>query len=108
MKPVTKALPSLLSAKSESAPALLDRLRRGDREAFEVLYEVSFLRVYGYFCRRLRTEAAAERATEAALTVIFSTASTGRLQLPLWRWIFSHVRAVEARVRRALPDAVSA
>jgi len=105
---VTKGRPSLFPAKTASTPELLARLRCGDRAAFEVVYEGCFLRVYGYFSRRLRSAAAAERATEAALTAVFSALCEGRGQLPLPHWIFGHVLRVEARALKTLPEAASA
>ena len=107
-KTVTKVRPPLSPAKNASTPELLARLQRGERAAFEILFEASFLRVYAYFSRRLRSEAGAERATEAALTAVFSAFCEGRAQLPLPRWILGHVRQVEARALKALPEAASA
>jgi DNA-directed RNA polymerase specialized sigma24 family protein len=105
---VTKASPSLFFAKSGSTLEILEKLRRGDREAFEIFFEESFLRVYRHFRRRLRSAADAERATETALTAVFSALCEGRSQLPLPRWILGQVRLVKVRGLKALPEAASA
>ena len=106
---MTKARPPLLLARNASTADLLAELQRGDRAAFEVLFEACFLRVYAYFSRRLGSAAGAERATEAALTAVFSTLCEDRARsLPLPRWILGLVRQVEARARKAPPEAASA
>jgi len=102
-----KSRPPRLSSDG-SEPDLLSQLDGLDREAFELLYETYFARVYSYFRRRFETVAAAEEATEEALTAIFDAISTGRAQLPLKPWILSKVRAVERDVRSQSLAKVSA
>ena len=94
--------------RSSSAPstgnsdeALVDRLRAGDREAFDDIYERYFKRVYSFLHKRLGNRADTEETTQEVFANIFSSIDSFRGDAPFAAWIFGLTRrTLSARFRR--------
>lgn len=92
----------------ESAPqgrvsdeALVDRIRAGDREAFDEIYDRYFKRVYAFLDKRLRNRADTEETTQEVFINIFSSIDGFRGDAPFAAWIFGLTRrTLAARFRR--------
>jgi RNA polymerase sigma-70 factor (ECF subfamily) len=85
----------------ESDELLVDRLRSGDRSAFDELYARYFKRVYAFLDRRLRNRADTEETTQEVFVNIFSSIDGYRGDAPFAAWIFGLTRrTLAARFRR--------
>lgn len=87
-----------------SAPTdgeLVDRLRKGDEQAFEVLYQRYFKRIYHFVEKRLHLRADAEETTQEVFICVFSNIESYRGEAPVAAWIFGITRRViAARFKR--------
>ena len=80
---------------------LVDRLRAGDREAFDDIYQRYFKRVYAFLDKRLGNRADTEETTQEVFTNIFSSIDSFRGDAPFAAWIFGLTRrTLSARFRR--------
>ncbi len=80
---------------------LVDRIREGDRAAFDELYARYFKRVYGFLDRRLSNRADTEETTQEVFVNIFSSIDGYRGDAPFSAWIFGLTRrTLAARFRR--------
>lgn len=80
---------------------LVDRLRGGDRAAFDELYARYFKRVYAFLDKRLRNRADTEETTQEVFINIFSSIDGYRGDAPFAAWIFGLTRrTLAARFRR--------
>lgn len=75
---------------------IIDRVRKGDREAFEVLYERYFKRVYRFIDRRMGVRADVEETTQEVFIAVFSCLDSYRGEAPFAAWIFGVTRRVIA------------
>lgn len=88
-------------ATGNSDEALVDRLRTGDREAFDDIYERYFKRVYSFLHKRLGNRADTEETTQEVFANIFSSIDSFRGDAPFAAWIFGLTRrTLSARFRR--------
>ena len=87
-----------------SAPTdgeLVDRLRKGDEQAFDLLYQRYFKRIYHFVERRLAVRADAEETTQEVFISVFSSIDSYRGEAPVAAWIFGITRRViAARFKR--------
>ena len=80
---------------------LVERLRTGDREAFDKIYQRYFKRVYAFLDKRLRNRADTEETTQEVFINIFSSIDGYRGDAPLAAWIFGLTRrTLAARFRK--------
>ena len=80
---------------------LVDRLRKGDEQAFEILYQRYFKRIYHFVEKRLRQRADAEETTQEVFICVFSSIDSYRGEAPVAAWIFGITRRViAARFKR--------
>ncbi len=80
---------------------LVERLRKGDEQAFEVLYQRYFKRIYHFIEKRLRVRADAEETTQEVFICVFSSIDSYRGEAPVAAWIFGITRRViAARFKR--------
>jgi RNA polymerase sigma-70 factor (ECF subfamily) len=80
---------------------LVERIRGGDRAAFDELYARYFKRVYGFLDRRLSNRADTEETTQEVFVNIFSSIDGYRGDAPFSAWIFGLTRrTLAARFRR--------
>ncbi|MGB0617900.1 MAG: RNA polymerase sigma factor [Myxococcota bacterium] len=80
---------------------LVERLRTGDREAFNEIYQRYFKRVYAFLDKRLRNRADTEETTQEVFINIFSSIDGYRGDAPLAAWIFGLTRrTLAARFRK--------
>jgi RNA polymerase sigma-70 factor (ECF subfamily) len=85
----------------ESDEVLVDRVRAGDRSAFNEIYGRYFKRVYAFLDRRLRNRADTEETTQEVFINIFSSIDSYRGDAPLAAWIFGLTRrTLASRFRR--------
>lgn len=91
-------------ARTETLPTdgeLVDRLRKGDEQAFEMLYQRYFKRIYHFVEKRLRVRADAEETTQEVFINVFSSIDSYRGEAPVGAWIFGITRRViAARFKR--------
>jgi len=90
-KPLANADPN-----GSSDAALVMRIETGEREAFEVLYERYFGRVYGFVARRLRNRADAEETVQEVFASVFSSLGSYRGEAPFPAWVLGVARRVIA------------
>jgi len=86
----------------------VEQILKGDRKAFELLYETYFRRIYRFALRRLGDAGEAEDVTqEVFLTVIKALPSfQGTSSLLVWMFGITRNKANLYRMRRALSDGV--
>lgn len=75
---------------------IVDKVRKGDREAFEILYERYFKRVYRFIDRRMGIRADVEETTQEVFIAVFSCLDSYRGEAPFSAWIFGVTRRVIA------------
>jgi RNA polymerase sigma-70 factor (ECF subfamily) len=71
---------------------LVERLRQGDREAFDALYQRYFERVFRFVDRRMANRADAEEVVQEAFINLFSSIHTFRGDAPFGAWVFGVAR----------------
>ena len=80
---------------------LVNRVRAGEREAFDRLYESYFNRVYGFTNRRVRDSHDTEEIVQEIFTTAFTAIHGYRGEAPFGAWLFGLARRViAARFRR--------
>jgi RNA polymerase sigma-70 factor (ECF subfamily) len=85
----------------ESDEVLVDRIRDGDRAAFEAIYQRYFKRIYAYLDKRLRNRADSEETTQEVFINVFSSIDGYRGEAPFAAWIFGLTRrTLAARFKR--------
>ena len=86
---------------AESDDRLVDRVREGDRAAFDEIYGRYFKRVYAFLDKRLRNRADTEETTQEVFINIFSSIDSFRGEAPFAAWVFGLTRrTLAARFRR--------
>jgi len=81
--------------------ALVEKVRSGDRSAFDRLYEQYFHRVYGFASRRVRDSHDTEEIVQEIFTTAFTAIHGFRGEAPFGAWLFGLARRViAARFRR--------
>lgn len=81
--------------------ALVDRIRAGERAAFDELYQRYFKRVYAFLDKRLRNRWDTEETTQEVFINVFSSLDGYRGDAPFAAWIFGLTRrTLAARFRR--------
>jgi len=89
------------SARTLTDEMLVDRVREGDRSAFDEIYRRYFKRVYGFLDKRLRNRADTEETTQEVFINIFSSLDSFRGEAPFAAWIFGLTRrTLSSRFRR--------
>ncbi len=89
------------TAQADPDEVLVDRLRAGDRAAFDELYDRYFKRVYAFLDKRLRNRADTEETTQEVFINIFASIDSFRGDAPFAAWIFGLTRrTLAARFRR--------
>ena len=94
----------------QTAPdeTLVERLRNGDREAFDLLYDRYFKRVHGFIGRRMSNQADAEETTQEVFINLFSSIHTYRGDAPFAAWLFGVARrTLASRFKRRRHEMVS-
>jgi RNA polymerase sigma-70 factor (ECF subfamily) len=75
-----------------SDEALIERTGRGDHEAFEILYERYFPRVYRFVSRRLDNRSDVEETVQEVFINIFSSLGSYRGEAPFPAWVLGVTR----------------
>ena len=70
----------------------VERLSRGDEEAFNRLYDRYFPRVYHFVNKRLRNRADTEETVQEVFTSVFSSIGTYRGDAPFAAWVLGVAR----------------
>ncbi len=83
-------------ADGPSDGVLVDRIRKGDQHAFEVMYDRYFKRVYRFVDNRLNIRADVEETTQEIFISVFSSIESYRGDAPFAAWIFGISRRVIA------------
>jgi RNA polymerase sigma-70 factor (ECF subfamily) len=90
---------------NEQEPAdseLIERIRRSDEAAFNLLYERYFHRVYSFAYLRLRSRADTEEVVQDIFTAVFRSIDAYRGQSSLLAWIYGIAKnTVNNHIRRA-------
>ncbi len=93
--------PSRADTPNTPDEALVDRIRSGDRAAFDELYQRYFKRVYAFLDKRLRNRWDTEETTQEVFINIFASLDGYRGDAPFAAWIFGLTRrTLAARFRR--------
>jgi RNA polymerase sigma-70 factor (ECF subfamily) len=77
---------------AETDEALVERVRLGDEEAFEQLYDRFFKRVFAFVDRRLRNSADAEETVQEVFINVFNSIEGFRGEAPFAAWVFGVTR----------------
>ena len=75
---------------------LIDLVVNGDREAFEVLYDRYFHRVFAFCSKRLNNRADAEETTQEVFINVFSALASFRNESPFAAWVLGVARRTVA------------
>ncbi|MCC6642205.1 MAG: RNA polymerase sigma factor [Deltaproteobacteria bacterium] len=90
-----------LAATLPTDEALVDRLRAGEREAFETLYDRYLPRIYQYVDRRLRNRADTEETVQEVFFNVFNSIDSFRGEAPFGAWVFGLTRrTIAARFKK--------
>lgn len=81
-----------VAPESDSDEALVERLRNGDKAAFQHLYDRYFRRVYHFLDKRLRNPADTEETTQEVFINLFSSIGNFRGEAPFAAWVFGVTR----------------
>jgi RNA polymerase sigma-70 factor (ECF subfamily) len=88
--------------------ALVERLRTGDHEAFNELYQRYFKRIYAFVDRRMGNRADAEETVQEVFINVFSSIEGYRGEAPFGAWIFGVTRrTIAARFKKKRHPTVS-
>jgi RNA polymerase sigma-70 factor (ECF subfamily) len=96
----------MAAAESERAAAvadeeLIERIGRGERAAFEVLYERYFPRVYSFVAKRLGNRADVEETVQEVFVGVFSGLASFRREGAFAAWVLGVARrTVAARFKK--------
>lgn len=81
---------------------LLERIRAGDEQAFSVLYERYFQRVYNFAYARLRNRADAEEAAQDTFIAVFRSIDAYQGKSSLLSWVYGIAKnTVNNQIRRS-------
>ncbi len=90
-----------LAATPPTDEELVDRLRGGEREAFETLYGRYLSRIYQYVDRRLRNRADTEETVQEVFFNVFNSIDSFRGDAPFGAWVFGLTRrTIAARFKK--------
>lgn len=90
-----------LAATSPTDEELVERLRGGERAAFETLYERYLPRIYQYVDRRLRNRADTEETVQEVFFNVFNSIDSFRGEAPFGAWVFGLTRrTIAARFKK--------
>lgn len=80
---------------------LVDRVRKGDGDAFEVLYERFAKRIYLFVDKRLRNPADTEETVQEVFINVFNSLDSYRGEAPFAAWVFGLTRrTIASRFKR--------
>jgi len=80
---------------------LVERLRAGERAAFDALYDRYYPRVFQFVDRRLRNRADAEETVQEVFFNVFNSIDSYRGEAPFGAWVFGLTRrTLAARFKR--------
>ena len=86
---------------------LVDRVRSGDRDAFEVLYQKFFPRIYRFVQKRLGNRADVEETVQEIFISTFSSLGAYRGDAPFGAWVYGVARRTIAnRFKRKRAETV--
>jgi RNA polymerase sigma-70 factor (ECF subfamily) len=71
---------------------LVESICSGERQAFEVLYDRYFVRVYRFLDRRMANRADVEETTQEVFASLFSSLESYRGDAPFAAWVFGLTR----------------
>ncbi len=84
-----------------SDEAVIERIRNGDQEAFNELYERYFPRVYSFVRKRIDNRADVEETVQEVFINVFSSLDSYRVEAPFAAWVFGvSRRTVASRFKR--------
>ena len=87
--------------------ALIERSGRGDQEAFEILYERYFPRVYRFVSRRLNNRSDVEETVQEVFINVYSSMASFRGEAPFVSWVLGLTRrTIAARFKKKRPATV--
>jgi RNA polymerase sigma-70 factor (ECF subfamily) len=86
----------------------VEQILKGDRKAFELLYETYFRRIYRFALRRLGDSGEAEDVTQEVFLAVIKALPyfQGTSSLLVWMFGITRNKANLYRMRRALPESV--
>lgn len=87
---------------------LVLRVREGDHEAFNELYELYFKRIYHFVSRRLNNTADVEETVQEVFINVFSSIDSYRAEAPFSAWLFGVTRrTIASRFKKKRHPTVS-
>ncbi len=102
------AAPDLLDPESTRDDVLVERVGKGDQEAFETLYGRYYPRVFRFVSRRLRNRADVEETVQEVFFAVFSSMGSFRGEAPFVAWVLGLTRrTIAARFKKKRHTTVS-
>ena len=102
------AAPQLRDSTSLEDEVLVERLRRGDADAFDALYERYFKRITYFVARRIDNRADVEETVQEVFINVFSSIGRYRGEAPFVAWVFGLTRrTIASRFKRKHHPTVS-
>ncbi len=100
----TTQTPALADSGPVADEILVERIRRGDREAFAELYARYFSRIFHFVGRRLRNKADTEETVQEVFVNVFASIDSFRGEAPFGAWVFGLTRrTVASRFKKKTP-----
>jgi len=87
---------ALSEPRQMSDEALIERILSGDRDAFDLVYERYFNRIYSFVHKRLHNRADTEETVQEVFISAFSSLGSFRREAPFAAWMLGVARRVVA------------
>lgn len=95
------AAPEAVTGTPADEQILIERIRSGEKAAFELLYERYFNRIYRYCDKRLGNRADTEETVQEVFFNLFSSIDSFRGEAPFAAWVFGLARrTIAARFKK--------
>jgi RNA polymerase sigma factor (sigma-70 family) len=102
------AAPNIDDVVQLSDDELVDLVRCGSHEAFTLLYDRYFKRIYNFVARRINNRADAEETVQEVFINIFSSIESYRMEASFSAWIFGVTRrTISSRFKKKRHPTVS-
>ena len=86
---------------------LISRVNRGERGAFDLLYERYFPRVCGYVRKRIGNPADVDETVQEVFVNVFTSLESYRAEAPFAAWVLGVARRTVAKYRETMRIAPS-
>jgi len=101
------AAPNAALPEPLSDDVLVQQLRNGDKQSFEILYERYFPRIYSFVSKRMGSRADTEETVQEVFINVFASIHGFRGEAPFAAWLFGlSRRTIAGRYKRKRHDTI--